>query len=250
MIRRCLHRCGLALGLSLVLPASADAALNVVGSRFIYPAQSEALSIRIGNGGQRPILVQAWLDRGDGSADPSTVQVPFVLSRPLSRVEPQEKYALQLRYTGEPLPDDRESLFWLNLLEVPSRDEGRDNLLLLSYRLRMKVLFRPRGLPGDPRAAAGQVAWRLLPAASPGKLAVLEADNRSPYHVSLTRLELREGDVAIALGHPTLPPFSRTPLPLPKPARAGARVHYEVVDDQGRIEVGVASTGPPVAEHP
>ncbi|WP_431978543.1 hypothetical protein [Pseudomonas aeruginosa] len=53
----------------------------------------------------------------------------------------------------------------------------------MSYRLRMKLLFRPQGLAGDPRAAARQVVWRLRPAVRPGQRALLEADNRSPYHV-------------------------------------------------------------------
>ena len=91
----------------------------MIGTRFIYPAGVSALTIRVGNVGTRPALVQAWLDRGDETADPSAVTVPFILSPPLLRMDPQETQALQLRHTGEPLPDDRESLFWVNLLEVP-----------------------------------------------------------------------------------------------------------------------------------
>ncbi|MGL3340160.1 fimbria/pilus periplasmic chaperone [Pseudomonas aeruginosa] len=235
----------------LALLANADAALSVVGTRFVYPAGSEGLTIRLGNGGMRPILVQSWLDRGDDSADPSSIQVPFVLSPPLLRIEPHETQALQLRQSGEALPDDRESLFWLNLLEVPSKNKGDANLLLLSYRLRMKLLFRPRGLQGDPQEAVGQVLWRLRPATTAGARTLLEADNRSPYHVSLARLELGEGDGALSLGSVTLAPFSRTPLSLPGPAPAGAtRVHYDVVGDSGQFKSGVASALPQASLHP
>ncbi|HBO6312103.1 TPA: molecular chaperone, partial [Pseudomonas aeruginosa] len=148
--------------------------------------------------------------------------------------------ALQLRHTGEPLPDDRESLFWVNLLEVPGREDGSGNLLLVSYRLRMKLLFRPQGLAGDPRAAARQVVWRLRPAVRPGQRALLEADNRSPYHVSLVRLELGEGDLAMSLGSVTLPPFALTPLSLPAVPGEAARVHFDAVGDDGQIERGDA----------
>lgn len=205
-----LGRCGTAWVLLVALVADASASLSVIGTRFIYPAGVSALTIRVGNVGTRPALVQAWLDRGDETADPSAVTVPFILSPPLLRMDPQETQALQLRHTGEPLPDDRESLFWVNLLEVPGREDGSGNLLLVSYRLRMKLLFRPQGLAGDPRAAARQVVWRLRPAVRPGQRALLEADNRSPYHVSLVRLELGEGDLAMS---PAASPCRLSPLP-------------------------------------
>ncbi len=117
-----LGRCGTAWVLLVALVADASASLSVIGTRFIYPAGVSALTIRVGNVGTRPALVQAWLDRGDETADPSAVTVPFILSPPLLRMDPQETQALQLRHTGEPLPDDRESLFWVNLLEVPGRE--------------------------------------------------------------------------------------------------------------------------------
>ncbi|HCF9827169.1 TPA: molecular chaperone [Pseudomonas aeruginosa] len=235
-----LGRCGTAWVLLVALVADASASLSVIGTRFIYPAGVSALTIRVGNVGTRPALVQAWLDRGDETADPSAVTVPFILSPPLLRMDPQETQALQLRHTGEPLPDDRESLFWVNLLEVPGREDGSGNLLLVSYRLRMKLLFRPQGLAGDPRSAARQVVWRLRPAVRPGQRALLEADNRSPYHVSLVRLELGEGDLAMSLGSVTLPPFALTPLSLPAVPGEAAQVHFDAVGDDGQIERGDA----------
>ncbi|WP_162951877.1 fimbria/pilus periplasmic chaperone, partial [Pseudomonas aeruginosa] len=69
-----LGRCGTAwvLLMSLMslmsLMADASASLSVVGTRFIYPAGASALTIRVGNVGTRPALVQAWLDRGDETA--------------------------------------------------------------------------------------------------------------------------------------------------------------------------------------
>ncbi|CRQ77194.1 Chaperone protein EcpD precursor [Pseudomonas aeruginosa] len=123
---------------------------------------------------------------------------------------------------------------------MPGREDGSGNLLLVSYRLRMKLLFRPQGLAGDPRAAARQVVWRLRPAVRPGQRALLEADNRSPYHVSLVRLELGEGDLAMSLGSVTLPPFALTPLSLPAVPGEAARVHFDAVGDDGQIERGDA----------
>ncbi|MGV8358563.1 molecular chaperone, partial [Pseudomonas aeruginosa] len=89
--------------------------------------------------------------------------------------------------TGEPLPSSRPGTSSRLTKNSDSRSSGSGNLLLVSYRLRMKLLFRPQGLAGDPRSAARQVVWRLRPAVRPGQRALLEAGNRSPYHVSLVR---------------------------------------------------------------
>ena len=81
-----LGRCGTAWVLLVALVADASASLSVIGTRFIYPAGVSALTIRVGNVGTRPALVQTWLDRGDETADPSAVTVPFILSPPLLRM--------------------------------------------------------------------------------------------------------------------------------------------------------------------
>ncbi|MGE8635641.1 MAG: fimbria/pilus periplasmic chaperone, partial [Achromobacter piechaudii] len=44
--------------------------------------------MRTGNAGQRPILVQSWLDAGDADADPARVSVPFLLTPPVFRLDP------------------------------------------------------------------------------------------------------------------------------------------------------------------
>jgi len=151
----------LSAALLVLFSQVAAADLSIVGTRFIYPAGLAALSIRVGNLGTSPLLLQAWLDKGDASADPSQLAVPFVLSPPLSRLNPQQSSVLSLRHSGEPLPADRESVFWLNFLEVPSLQALSSNQLRVSYRLRMKLLYRPQGLPGRADEAVQQLSWSL-----------------------------------------------------------------------------------------
>lgn len=50
--------------LLMSLCVDAQAALAITGTRFIYPANASALTVRVGNTGDAPILLQAWLDRG------------------------------------------------------------------------------------------------------------------------------------------------------------------------------------------
>ena len=99
----------------------AAAAVVVDGTRVVYPAAKREVTINIRNPGATPSLVQAWLDAGDPHAKPGESKVPFVLTPPLFRIDPTKVQSLRLVYTHDPLREDRESLFWLNVLDIPPR---------------------------------------------------------------------------------------------------------------------------------
>lgn len=221
--------------------AWAQADLSIAGTRFIFPADKSVMSIRVGNIGQAPILLQAWLDKGDAKASPSGLAVPFLLSPPISRLEPMQRTALMLRYSGEPLPGDRESVFWINFLEVPSRLPVTENVLRLAYRMRMKLLYRPQGLPGTADQAVRQLRWRFA-AEGKGEGALL-ASNPTPYYVSFAQLALGSGSRSISLQGITVEPFGSARIALPEvPGTTPdqAVVHYQVATDSGETLSGSA----------
>ncbi len=177
------------------LPAFAPPAMAGVivhGTRVIYPAERQEVIVRLENKGDRPTLVQTWLDSGDRHSTPATAQTPFALSPPLFRIEPNQQQALRLRYTGEPLPVDRERLFWLNVLEVPplSADAAQNNQLEMSFRTRLRVFLRPASLPYPVTAAASKLQWRLV---AHDRGFALQASNPTPYHISLATVVLVSG---------------------------------------------------------
>ncbi|WP_300635701.1 fimbria/pilus periplasmic chaperone [Pseudomonas sp.] len=180
--------CCVIAGLLLLVP-STQAAVIIHGTRVIYPAEQQEVVVRVENKGSLPALVQTWLDTGNRHSTPATAQTPFTLSPPLFRIEPYQQQALRLRYTGEPLPTDRESLFWLNLLEVPplSPDTAQNNQIQLSFRTRLRVFLRPRALPYPVTGAASKLQWKLV---AHDQGFALQATNPTPYHISLTSAEL------------------------------------------------------------
>lgn len=171
----------------LALPA--DAGVIVHGTRVIYPAARQEVIVRLENRGPRPALVQTWLDAGDRHSSPVTAHAPFNVSPPIFRIEPHQQQALRLRYAGEPLPSDRESLFWLNVLEIPplSADAAQRNQIELSFRTRLRVFFRPQALPYLVDQAPAKLQWQLVTHAQGW---ALQATNPTPYHVSLASIEL------------------------------------------------------------
>ncbi|MFP3501855.1 molecular chaperone [Burkholderia sp. SIMBA_062] len=208
-----------------------DAALSVAGTRFVYPGDARALTIFARNGGDAPILVQAWLDDGDANADPSRLRVPFIVAPPLARLDPGQPLSIRVQSIGGGLAADRESCFWINLLEVPPAAAAGDHALRIAYRLRMKLLVRPPGLDGDPDDAPNRLAWTH---AGTNAAASLVALNPTPYYVTLTRVLLNGERAGPANPVLDVAPFGRVEIPIGTQARTGpGEIVFDAVDDSG-----------------
>ena len=175
--------------LLLLLPPPSHAGVIVQGTRVIYPAQQQEVVVRLENKGDRPALVQTWLDTGDLRSTPATAQTPFTLSPPIFRIEPNQQQALRLRYTGEASAPDRESLYWLNVLEVPPVSAGaeQNNQIELAFRTRLRVFLRPPALPYSVASAPAKLRWELV---AQERGYALQATNPTPYHISLASVDL------------------------------------------------------------
>ncbi|EGT0666798.1 fimbrial chaperone [Citrobacter werkmanii] len=174
---------------SAIQPAMADIVLS--GTRIIYKEAQKDISIRLENKGSRPALVQSWLDDGDQNADPSTINVPFNATPPVSRIEPGRGQTVKFTYTGSrSLPKDRESIYWFNVLEVPPKMKDEDvkekNILQLAFRTRIKMFYRPEGLEGTATEAPQKLQWRVQQKA--GK-PVIHVINPTGYFVSFNKVE-------------------------------------------------------------
>ena len=175
-------------GIACLLAAQAHASIVITGTRVIYPADAREVTVKLNNNGSAPALVQAWIDDGDASFEAQQRPMPFTLTPPVFRIDPAKGQMLRVTYTRDPLPADRESVYWLNVLEIPPKaSQAQDqNTLQMAFRSRVKLFFRPAGLKGSVNDAAAQVTWSLAHAASDGKQIVLLAKNPTPYYINVT----------------------------------------------------------------
>lgn len=170
------------------------ASVIIGGTRVVFDAKQREVTVKLTNEGDQPALVQAWLDDGDPKTRPDNANVPFALSPPLSRIDPAKGQTIRIVRVDNALPTDRESLFWLNVLEIPPRPAKtgeEQNILQLAFRSRIKVFYRPEGLDGNAEDAASHVTWRAM-ADSPGHSSI-EVSNPTPYHVTLTKITVHLG---------------------------------------------------------
>lgn len=191
-----------ALAMTPAVQAQAGIVLNT--TRVIYPATDKEVSLQVHNTGTSEILAQSWLEADNES--PSASHPLFVITPALARLAGNAKQLIRIIYAGEGLPNDRESVLWLNVQEIPQ--VARENELQIAIRQRIKLFYRPRGLTEDPLQAAQALQWQL-------RDGQLEVVNPGPYHVSMIKLSAaHRGEVAFEQDSRMLTPHSRVRFPL------------------------------------
>lgn len=167
--------------LGLALHGAAQAAVHVQATRVVYHGQSASASVAISNKSALPYMVQTWLDTGDATVMPENL--PVAITPPLMRLAPGEEALVRTIYAGQGLPGDRESLFWINIQEIPPRSEAA-NALQVAIRTRIKLFYRPAGLKTTLDEAARALQWRIDGQA-------LKISNASPLHVTFAHIQDR-----------------------------------------------------------
>lgn len=172
-----------ALGLLLILGLQwpAGAGVMLAGTRVILGEKQREASIPVKNTGTAPYVVQAWIDAGEGQN-----KTPLLVTPPLSRLDPGMENILRIMRVGGKLPTDRESVFWLNVKEIPEKSK-EENVLQIAVRTRIKIFYRPSNLSGHPGEARAKLKWAVS-ANHSGPGAVLKVANASAYHVTFTGL--------------------------------------------------------------
>ncbi|QTD31490.1 fimbrial biogenesis chaperone [Pseudomonas fluorescens] len=215
--------------------SQAMAGVVITGTRLLYPAGQKELTVKLNNNSVRPALVQAWVDTGDPHSTPTNARAPFVLSPPVSRINPGKGQSLRLIFTGAQLPDNRESVFWLNVLDIPPKpDSPADaNLLQMAFRSRIKIFYRPQGLPGTAADAPQQLHWSVV---SKDQGYALQAFNPTAFHVSEVDLALVAGNQRHESENGMVAPGETRLFALPtlkSMPGAGAQVELNAVNDFG-----------------
>lgn len=229
--------------LSVAIALPTHAGVVVSGTRVVYKANQKDVSIWLKNNNDKPALVQIWMDGGDENASPENARVPFVAMPPIFRLEPNKQQVVRLVYTGEALPSDKESLFWFNVLEVPPKAQSNEaeNQLQFAFRSRLKLFFRPEGLPYDVSEAPGKLRWQLV---NREQGPALQVHNPTPYNVNFDSVVLvaadkryvkPEGQVS---SENMVGPGASNLFPLPDLKSlpgADAQVEFKVIDDIGSV---------------
>ncbi|MET3106919.1 chaperone protein EcpD [Oxalobacteraceae bacterium GrIS 2.11] len=231
----------LTITMTATMTATTTAHANIVinGTRVIYNAEENEATIRLTNVSSTPSLVQVWLDSGDMQSTPETGKSPFIATPPIFRVEPNRAQTVRVIYTHDPLPQDKESVFWVNILDVPpmpvTKDAEDANYMQLAIRSRIKLFYRPKGLPGSAVEAADKLSWQLIQ--KPDSV-VLRASNDAVFSVSMDAASISNADKNYSIVTEMIPPASSKEFlvkELKKIPSGSSQINYTTISDFGSV---------------
>ncbi len=198
----------------------AHSAIQIESSRIIYSGESNSASLKINNVSKENYIVQSWLDKSKDNVKPPIVIVP-----PLVKLKPEQSALLRFIYSGYGLPADRESVFWVNVQEVPPKPQ-EENVLQLAIRTRLKLFYRPAQLKNTLDKEAKKMEWKI-------KDNTLLFRNEGPLHITLTSVEIAdEKGKTSQLNVPMISPFSTVSVPVARQTHV-TRMSY--INDFGAV---------------
>ena len=224
-----------ALLFSAALSVSHSALADIVisGTRVLYPQSAKDVTVNMENRGNKPLLVQTWLDDGRDTTNPQELKLPFIVTPPVSRVDPAKGQTVRITWLGQAMPQDKETMYWFNVLEVPPKAKGAEseNVLQLAFRTRIKMFFRPDGLKGDPSVAAGKLKWSQ-------QNATLVARNDSPYYVSIAKIDATVNGKKVLVEPHYVEPFASQTYTIKEAASARiSKLTYAAINDFGGSDI-------------
>lgn len=180
----------------LCLYSSGACAGVVLGAtRVIYESDQNDATLTLTNTrSKNSFLVQSWVS---GDVNHST-NTPFIITPPLFKLGAEKKNVLRIVNVDGGLPEDRESLFWINVKPIPASDSEKTNELQVIIKSTLKLFYRPAALHEQAESAFKNIIFSQ-------NAEGLDIYNPSAVYVSLNNFEVngvKEENISL------LPPLS------------------------------------------
>ncbi|BBG61392.1 molecular chaperone [Providencia rustigianii] len=162
--------------------------VTMVKTRIIYSSDSRFEILKFMNNDGIPYIMQVWADKNNVNSTPDNADAPFIAQPPVFRIEPKTGRDVRLIYSGEGLPQDRESIFYLNVAQIPPKDLNQEvqdgNSFSVIIRHRLKLFYRPVAIQSELNNLEENITFYKE---KDGRIRV---KNDSPFFVSFSSISV------------------------------------------------------------
>ncbi|MER5117052.1 fimbria/pilus periplasmic chaperone [Serratia marcescens] len=222
-------------GIFSTLPLQAAIALD--RTRVIFDGSQQSVSLNVSNQNkQLPYLAQGWLEDEQGNK----LQNPLTVLPPVQRIEPGKpsQVKIQALPAAKQLPQDRETLYYFNLREIPPKS-NKPNSLQIALQTRIKLFYRPAAIVPERNAAPWQ---ELLTLTKQGDKFVV--NNPTPYYVTIIDAASRKNAAGAQDFKPFMvPPKSSASLTVSAASLGNSPVLTYINDYGGRPQLTFGCSG-------
>lgn len=167
-------------------------------TRMVYSSGAKQSTLQVRNThATASFLIQSWMETASGERTQD-----FVITPPLYVLKPATESVVKIIFNGKPLPQDRESLYWMTVKAIPQqKNNSAGNSLQFASANRIKVFYRPASLPDNANDA-----WKKISGEYRAGKVVLS--NPTPWFITTINLKVDGKTVKPVM----LPPKSSTTL--------------------------------------
>ncbi|MHC9060966.1 fimbrial chaperone [Pantoea sp. y20] len=208
----------LVLTIASLTSVYASAAFTLNATRYIYQEGQRNIAVQVTNNSGDLYGGQVWID--NSAAEDQGVY--FTPAPAFFKAGAGQKQLIRILKISPSLPIEKESLFWLNVQEIPPKGNSEGNSLAIALNTRVKMIYRPQAI-----AAGREKAESLL--VRDGQT----LKNPTPYYFAITGVKVNgkmlqlKKSVISQLG--MMAPFSEVNMgKIPE-----GKTEVEVLDDYG-----------------
>ncbi|AYO39787.1 fimbria/pilus periplasmic chaperone [Serratia sp. P2ACOL2] len=191
-----------------VTAQQASAAISLDRTRIVFDGGEKSQSLTVSNQNkQLPYLAQGWLEDAQGNK----IQTPLTILPPVQRIEPgaQSQIKIQALPAANLLAQDRESLFYFNLREIPPKSD-KPNTLQIALQTRIKLFYRPAAIVPTKTQMANPWQEKLTLTRQGDSY---QLNNPTPYFITLVDAGSKPGVEGVKGFEPVMiPPKGQAPL--------------------------------------
>lgn len=202
----------------------AQAGIIVGATRVVYDGGNKETFLSVKNPDKVPYLIQAWADaagiKGDNASAPKP---PFLVTPPVFRLDPGNENMLRIIRTGGDLPQDRESVYWMDVKSIPATVKGEKNVLQISVKTRIKLFYRPETINPPTMDDYKQLKFRKAGSH-------IHVENPTPYYI--TFFSMKAGTNTIDTSNAMVPPKGSAEYDF-SPSSANNTITWKIINDFG-----------------
>ena len=166
--------------LMLSQTGNVNAAIGLDRTRVVFDGSKDAASMTITNNNtQLPYLAQGWIEDEQGNK----ITSPLIVLPPVQRLEPGKKSQVKVQALPavKSLPQDRETVYYFNLREIPPRSD-KANSLQIALQTRIKLFYRPASIVPSQQERSDPWQKQLILTREADDFQV---NNPTPYYITL-----------------------------------------------------------------
>ncbi|KOC89320.1 molecular chaperone [Winslowiella iniecta] len=177
----------------------AYAAIALDRTRIIMDAENRSVSLQITNeNNQLPYLAQGWIEDQQNNK----IKGPLTVLPPVQRIEAGDKSQIKVQSLPgvDLLAQDKETLFYFNLREIPPRSD-KPNTLQIALQTRIKLFWRPTALKLSSADYNNPVQQKVTLTRIGDKYRI---NNPTGYYITFVEASDRQGGKPISAFKPTM----------------------------------------------